>query len=126
MQTATTKESIVKKMGLNSKSADTVHEKSAAIARDFRNFVTDVEDLVKATAQLTGEDLARARVKINERIAVAKQSLSEVGENLTERASKAATSANNYVHEKPWPVIGAGAALGFLAGYLLTHRSSDE
>lgn len=122
MQTASTKESIVKKLGFNSKTHDTVQEKSAAVAQDFRNFVADVEELVRATAQAGGDDLMQARNRLNERIAQAKQSLAETGESITARASKTATSANNYVHEKPWPIVGVGAALGFVAGYLLTHK----
>lgn len=126
MQTATNKESIVKKLGFNSKSSEVVQEKSSEIARDFRNFVNDVEDLIKTTANLSGDDLAKAKAKLNERISVAKKSVEEFSDTIAERASKTATSANNYVHEKPWPVIGAGVALGFLAGYLLTNNRREE
>ena len=126
MQTATTstkKESIVDKLDFDSTSHQhLIKEKSADVVRDFRNFVTDVEELIKTTAQSGGEDLTKAKEKLNERIAQAKKTLAEASENLAERASKTAASANDYVHEKPWPVIGAGAALGFVAGYLLTRH----
>lgn len=127
MQTATTsstKESLVNKLGFEAKDHhhEVLREKSADVVRDFRNFVADVEDLLKATAQSGGEDLAKAKEKLNERIAQAKTSLAAASESLADRASKTAASANEYVHEKPWPVIGAGAALGFVAGYLLTRH----
>lgn len=125
MQTSTTstiKESVVNKLGLDANHREALREKSADVARDFRNFVADMEELIKATAQSGGEDLAKAKEKLNERIAQAKVTLAETTENISERASKTAASANNYVHEKPWPVIGAGAALGFVAGYLLTRH----
>ena len=124
MQTVTNKESTLKKLGLNSNSgsAAVVHEKAADVSRDFRNFVTDVEGLVKATAHLSGEELENAKAKLSERIIQAKKSAEVFSETMTERASRTAKVANDYVHEKPWPLIGASAAIGFLAGYLLVGR----
>lgn len=124
MTVASNKESIVKKFGFNSSKGGAVKEKSADLARDFRTFVQDIDGLVRATADLTGEDLEKAKAKLGERISVAKKSLEGFGETIAERASKTATAANTYVHEKPWPVIGASVALGFLAAYLL--RSPRE
>ncbi len=124
--TASNKDSIVKKLGINSARGEAIQEKSAEVVQDFRTFVQDIESLIRSTTDLTGEDLAKVKAKLNERISVAKKSLEGWGETISERASKSATAANNYVHEKPWPVIGAGAALGFLAGYLLTSSRRDE
>ena len=121
MQT-TTKDSVVKNIGVNSKVSDKVGKKSEAIADDFRNLITETEGLLKATAQLGGAELTLARAKLNERLVQARQNLTEMGETISERASKTSEAANNYVHEKPWQVIGAGAALGFIAGILLNRR----
>ena len=106
----------------NSKHAE-VKADASTLAREFRNFVTDVEDLIKATTNLTGEDLNKAKAKLSQRIATAKESVEEVGENLANRARKTAESTNAYVHEQPWTAIGAGAAAGVLVGYLLTRRA---
>ncbi|HTF98866.1 MAG TPA: DUF883 family protein [Cellvibrio sp.] len=125
MQTATNKDSIVKKLGFGSDTCDNVQEKSAEIAKDFRTFIHDVESLIKSTAHLSGEDLAKAKAKLDERVSVAKKSVEAISENIADRAGKTAASANNYVHEKPWPVIGVCAALGFVAGYLLTQRDRE-
>lgn len=127
MQTATNSgtDSLVKKMGVNSPTTENVQKKSSDIAKDFRAFIGDVESMIKSTANLSGEDLTKIKAKLEERISAARTSLENLSESVTERASKTATTANNYVHEQPWPVIGACAALGFLAGYLLTNRSSD-
>ncbi len=95
----------------------------SALAREFHNFVADIEDLIKAATHLTGEDLAEAKEKLNERIATAKKSVEEVGETITHRARKTAEITNNYVHDQPWNAIGASAAFGFLIGYLLTRRA---
>lgn len=91
-------------------------------ANELRNFINDIEELVKATGSLTGDDLARAKSKLNARIAGAKQSVDEMGEAVMGRARQAAKVTDNYVHENPWKAIGASAALGLLIGFLIARR----
>lgn len=95
---------------------------SSGVAREFNNFITDIEDLIKSTTNLTGEDLQKAKDKLNERIAAAKESAAEVGETVVARARQTAETTNTYVHEKPWSAVGASAAIGLLLGYLLARR----
>ncbi len=128
MQTVTNKEDVTKKFGANTNTAsstEVIREKSSDLAHEFRTFVHDVESLIRSSTDLSGEDLAKAKARINERITSAKKSLESIGGTIADRASKTATTANTYVHEQPWPVIGASAAVGFLAGYLLSRRSED-
>ncbi len=96
---------------------------SSAIAREFHNLVADIEDLLKATTQLTGEDLVKAKAKLQERVTAAKDSIEEMGETVAHRARKTAAVTNNYVHEKPWNAVGMGIVTGVLIGYLLTRRA---
>lgn len=96
---------------------------SSAIAREFHNLVADIEDLLKATTHLTGEDLVKAKAKLQERVAAAKDSIEEMGETVAHRARKTAAVTNNYVHEKPWNAVGIGIFAGVLLGYLLTRRA---
>lgn len=111
----------------NNSAASTKHAEvkadASTLAREFRNFVTDVEDLIKATTSLTGEDLNKAKAKLSQRIAAAKDSVEQAGETIANRARKTAETTNAYVHEQPWTAIGAGAAAGVVLGYLLTRRS---
>ncbi len=93
------------------------------ITGEFRNFVTDVEDLIKATTSLTGEDLVRARAKLSARVAAAKDSVEEVGGSIIHRARKTAAMTNEYVHDQPWTSIGVGAAVGFLIGFVFARRT---
>lgn len=92
------------------------------ISHEFRSFVADIESLLKATSSLSGEELVKAKAKLEQRISAAKSSAEEIGGNIANRARKTAESANNYVHEQPWPAIGASAGVGFLVGYLLSRR----
>lgn len=89
---------------------------------EFHNFLSDIEDLVKETTTLTGEDLTRAKAKLSSRLAEAKESVSEMGGAVAKKARAAATSTNDYVHEQPWKAIGAGAAIGLLVGFALARR----
>lgn len=103
-------------------SAKSVGDSASALSSEFRNFVADIEDLVKSSTSLTGDELAAARKKIAERIGSAKETLGEVGETALARARRTAAATDNYVHEEPWKAIGVGAALGFLAGVLVARR----
>jgi ElaB/YqjD/DUF883 family membrane-anchored ribosome-binding protein len=95
----------------------------AAVSREYHNFLADVEDLVKATSALTGEELTRARAKLMERVASARQSAEEIGGAVVAQARKSAVATDLYVHEQPWKAIGIGAGLGLLLGLVLARRA---
>jgi ElaB/YqjD/DUF883 family membrane-anchored ribosome-binding protein len=94
-----------------------------ALSREFHDFVADIEDFVKATTSLTGEELARARARLGERVAAAKQSAQRVGGELAQRARATAGAADDYVHEYPWQALGIGTAAGLLLGLVLARRT---
>lgn len=97
-------------------------ETTAAVSSEFKKFLADIEDLVKATNLLTGEELAKAKDELNKRFTAAKASMSDVSSNITEKAKKTAAYSNTYVHEKPWQAICGVSVIGFLVGYLLARR----
>jgi ElaB/YqjD/DUF883 family membrane-anchored ribosome-binding protein len=94
----------------------------SSVSEEFHNFLADVEDLVKDTTSMTGEDLARAKEKLTARVASAKESLDELGSNMADKARKTAQVTNTYVHEQPWKAIGIGATVGLLLGFALARR----
>lgn len=89
---------------------------------EFHNFIADIENLIKETTTLTGEELSRAKEKLTTRLAEAKESAQDVGGAIAQRGRRAATVTNEYVHEQPWKVIGASALIGLLVGFALTRR----
>jgi len=95
----------------------------SALSREAHNFLTDIEDLVKATTSLTGEDLARAKAKLAERILATKASVERMGGAIADRTRHAAQATDGFVHERPWQAIGIGAGLGVLVGFLLARRA---
>ena len=92
-------------------------------SNELYNFLADIEDLVKATNLLTGEELSKAKDELSKRINAAKVSAENAGSQMARRAQKTAVHANHYVHERPWQVVGAGTVIEFLIGYLLARRS---
>lgn len=89
---------------------------------EFHNFIADVEDLVKDTSTLTGEDLKRAKAKLSARLESARSSAAEMGGAIAKRSRHAAVATNDYVHEQPWKAIGTGAVVGLLVGFILARR----
>jgi ElaB/YqjD/DUF883 family membrane-anchored ribosome-binding protein len=94
----------------------------SGITQEFRNFVADMEDLIKASTSLTGDDLARAKADLSARVAAARAFAEEMPEAISHRARKAVKVADGYVREQPWQVIGIAASFGLLVGFLLGRR----
>lgn len=109
---------------------NSMKEASMDIAHEFKNFVSDVENLIKETASLTGDDLARAQLKFNQRISAAKAQITKASSTIatqaTDQARKAAVRTNEYVHEQPWAVIGTSTLVSFVLGLLLGNGHREE
>ena len=91
-------------------------------SREIHDFLADVENLIKATSSLTGEELARARAKLSQRVAAARESVEQISEKVTDQVRSTARTTDSYVREHPWQAVGIGAALGLLLGLALTRR----
>lgn len=92
------------------------------IAADFRAMIADSEDLLKAAATMSGDGLAAARARFEEKVSRAKIALADASQPMLEKTRETAAAANTYVHENPWSVIGMAAAAGLLVGMLATRR----
>ena len=92
------------------------------VIRDFKAVVTDTEELLKATANQTGERIAAARVRMEESLAATKKQLAELEESMLEKTKAAARATDEMVHENPWKSVGIAAAVGLLLGMLIHRR----
>jgi len=86
---------------------------------ELKNFVSDVEDVVKSVAHVSNADVARVRAKIQAAIASGKDGFEITSANLSKRAREIGTEADTYVHDSPWQAIGIGAAIAALVGISL-------
>ena len=90
---------------------------------EFRNFISDVENLVKATTSVTGDELVKAKAALDARVAAAKDSVEAMGEALSERVHNTVKITDSYVHAHPWQSFGLSAALGLIIGIIFSRRN---
>lgn len=108
----------------NSAGPDSKSNKSQAepaMAAEFHNLIADIEDLLKTTTSLTGAEFELAKKKLTERVATAKASVEDLGQNFAAKARHSAEVTDRYVHQQPWQSIAACAAVSFVLGMLVAR-----
>ena len=98
------------------------HISKQKLMDDLSMVVSDAEELLKATANQTGERITAARARAEETLTAAKARLLVAQEALVEKAKYAAKETDAYVHENPWKAAGVAAAVGLLVGALISRR----
>jgi ElaB/YqjD/DUF883 family membrane-anchored ribosome-binding protein len=86
---------------------------------DLRMVVADAEELLKATTNQAGEQIAAARSRASDSLRLVKTRLAEAQTSTVERIKVAAQTPDKYVHEKPWQSVGIAATVGILIGVLI-------
>ena len=89
---------------------------------DLRAVVADAEELLKATANQTGERIAAARGKAEESVKAAKARLAEQEAEVMAKTKAAAQATEDYVRANPWKAVGIAAAVGLILGLLAARR----
>lgn len=92
------------------------------LMEDLKAVAGNAEELLAATAADTSERARETRARAGEALGRARERLGAVEEELKARAKAAASEADRYVHDNPWPVIVAAAGVGVLIGILLARR----
>jgi ElaB/YqjD/DUF883 family membrane-anchored ribosome-binding protein len=92
------------------------------LIEDLKVVAQDVEELLKATANQTGEKIAIARARAEESLRSAQSRLVDASEEVSARARAAADATDDFVHDNPWQAIGIAAGVAFLLGCLIARR----
>ncbi len=92
------------------------------LVEDLKAVVADAEELLKATANQTGERIAAARGKAEESLKAAKARLAEQEEAVMSQTKAAAKATEDYVRANPWKAVGIAAAVGLILGLLAARR----
>lgn len=92
------------------------------LVADFKVVVADAEEILRATANQTGEKVAELRARIQERLSQAKARLTEIEQAVVEKGKAAAEATDNFVHEHPWKAVGIAALAGLAVGILISRR----
>lgn len=89
---------------------------------DLKSLASDVEELLRVTANQTGEQVAAARVKAQQSLQALKPRLAEAQAMLSEKARAAAQASDAYAREHPWTVAGLAGAAALIVGMLIGRR----
>jgi ElaB/YqjD/DUF883 family membrane-anchored ribosome-binding protein len=92
------------------------------LVTDFRVLMTDVDELVKATASQTGDKIAEVRGRVQQAAAQLRPRLAEAQVVLQNKAAVAVDTADDYIHDNPWTAIGVAAGVGLVIGLLVGRR----
>lgn len=90
--------------------------------QDVKNLVSDLDEIMRATASQTGEKLSVLREKAHETMHNAREHLSEYKDIVADKTRVAARATDDYVHEKPWHAVGVAAGVGLVIGMLIGRR----
>ena len=102
--------------------APSLAEHRERLARDMRAVVEDAEALLKHAVRDAGAGYGEARTRLEKSLVAARSQLSHLEQAALDSAVRAGRAADAYVHENPWPAIGASAGVGLLLGLLLGRR----
>jgi ElaB/YqjD/DUF883 family membrane-anchored ribosome-binding protein len=90
--------------------------------QDFQTLFADAEALLHSTVDVVGDQAKQARERLQESLNDAKERLADDIESLTDRGREAASAVDDFVHVRPWPVIGVAALAAIAAGFILGRR----
>ena len=89
---------------------------------EFKALVSDTEQLLQHSVELTGDKAEELRGQINTSLQRARQALGSTEKALLERGKEALNSSEEYVREHPLHALAIGAGVGFLLGLLVSRR----
>jgi len=92
------------------------------LMQDLKTVVVDAEDLLKATANQGGEQIARIRTRAEESLRVARARIKDMTQVAEAQAREAAGEVHRQVQENPWTAVGVAAGVGVLVGILLGRK----
>jgi ElaB/YqjD/DUF883 family membrane-anchored ribosome-binding protein len=96
------------------------------LAREFNDFVSDVERVVKDLQHLTGNSLSAARSELESRVSRARDTLTGAGREAVTTAARTKDAMEEYVSQRPWPALAVAIAIGAILAVIFTRRSGDE
>src|ERR1700704_4546130 len=82
--------------------SDGVSDVKAAASGEIKSLIADVEDLMARIADLKDADVVRIRGKVQRAVDATKQSLADGADAIRQRAQDAASTADDYVRDRPW------------------------
>jgi ElaB/YqjD/DUF883 family membrane-anchored ribosome-binding protein len=92
------------------------------LVSDLRALIGDAEELLKATANQAGEQVAALRKRIEESLREGKETLADAEEIFLDTTKDAAEAASTYIQKNPWSAVGIAAGVGLILGLLIRRE----
>jgi len=92
------------------------------LVEDFKTVMHDAEELLKATANQTGDKIGAVRMRVEESLREARRKLGEMESNVVGRTKAAAKATDKLVHDNPWRSIALATTVGVMLGVLIGRR----
>ncbi len=102
--------------------ADEFAEPKEKLVTELKQMVSDVEELLSATASQTGEIATLARSRIQTSLKMVKNRLHATEASVLRHTREGAKAADQYVHANPWQSIGISACAGVIIGMLIKRQ----
>ena len=90
--------------------------------KEFGEALDQADALLKQAAAETGERASDLRSQVEAKLLSAKLKLYDLQDGALDSAKAAARATHEYVQDNPWQSVGAGAAVGFIIGVLISRR----
>jgi ElaB/YqjD/DUF883 family membrane-anchored ribosome-binding protein len=104
---------------------DTTHVRK--VERNARSTINDfldnVDDLARAIQDVETPEIARVRAKVKMALSAAKSALYDGASQVRGQARQATQTADAYVRDNPWQVVGIAAVVGVILGIMMSRRS---
>ena len=94
---------------------------SDKLMADFRVLAADMEELLKATASQTGQQVAQVRARAEESLTAVKARVADLQQVALEKTRVVGRATDDYAHANPWQVMAVGAVAGLVLGFVLTR-----
>ena len=95
---------------------------SQQLLADLNLVLSDVDALVRVTANQRGAEIAKVRTKVADTVAAMKARVAGAEVVLRGKAGQASKMADGYVRKNPWRNLGVAASAGLLIGLLIGRR----
>ena len=89
---------------------------------DLGVVIADAEEMLRMTANQTGEGAQALRARVEARLKQTKDDLLHLQEVTVEKAKAAGRATDEFVHDNPWKSIGIAAGIGLVVGLLIGRR----
>lgn len=98
------------------------HSYHSRIDDDIELLSETLEEVLRSSGDPADQKYVELKARAEAALEEVKNRVSHASDSYYYRAKQAVYLADDYVHEKPWQGIGAGAAIGLVLGLLLARR----